>query len=311
MKASPYIDIRRIEFVVTYQCSGHCAHCSMGDRLNRPGPRKCVEPDLAARAVRELASQFDVSSVMTFGGEPLLYPDSTVAIHSTATEAGIELRQIITNGYFTRREGKPRQVARQLAASGVNELMLSVDAFHQQSIPLEAVRTFAAEAKTVGLPVILHPAWLVAQSHQNPNNEKTRKILEALSDLDLPVSTGNDIFLSGHAAINLAEFYPAQSIDPASRCGSMPYTEPLTRISSISIVPSGDVMVCAFAIGNLYQDSILDILARYDPHHHPQMRAVLEGGAAGLIEYARAKRPDMKATQYSNMCGLCQALAGM
>lgn len=56
--------------------------------------------------VRKVASKHAIKSVMTFGGEPLLYPDDVCMIHSAARDAGIAVRQLITNGFFSRDEAK-------------------------------------------------------------------------------------------------------------------------------------------------------------------------------------------------------------
>lgn len=56
--------------------------------------------------VRKVASRYAIKSVMTFGGEPLLYPDDVCMIHSAARDAGIPLRQVITNGFFSSDEAK-------------------------------------------------------------------------------------------------------------------------------------------------------------------------------------------------------------
>ena len=41
---------------------------------------------------------------MTFGGEPLLYPETVCKIHSAAKEMNIPKRELITNGYFSKGE---------------------------------------------------------------------------------------------------------------------------------------------------------------------------------------------------------------
>ena len=102
MKISPYINIKRIEFIVTYHCTGKCMHCSVGDMLNYCKGGHHVLGEAAAELVRRLKDMFPVTSVMTFGGEPLLYADDVCAIHSAAREAGIPARQLITNGFFSR-----------------------------------------------------------------------------------------------------------------------------------------------------------------------------------------------------------------
>ena len=51
-------------------------------------------------------------------------------------EGGIPVRQLITNGFFSRDGDRIKEAAGRLAQSGVNNLLLSVDAFHQETIPL-------------------------------------------------------------------------------------------------------------------------------------------------------------------------------
>lgn len=103
MKISPYLHIRRIEFMTTYFCPGRCKHCSVGGRLHPKEGDVHVRAKEAADAVKTLSRIFPVSSVMTFGGEPLLFPETVCAIHQTAASCGIPARQIITNGYFLKR----------------------------------------------------------------------------------------------------------------------------------------------------------------------------------------------------------------
>ena len=102
MKLSPYMHIHRIEFMTTYFCPGRCKHCSVGERLNPKQGEIHVQPEKAVNAIKKIAELFPVSSVMTFGGEPLLFPEVVCAIHQAAASCGIPKRQIITNGYFSK-----------------------------------------------------------------------------------------------------------------------------------------------------------------------------------------------------------------
>jgi hypothetical protein len=101
---------------------------------------------------------------MTFGGEPLLHPEAVFCAASTAKACGVPKRQVITSGYFTADEGKMEETARRLSESGVNDLLLSVDAFHQEFIPLEVPVFFSRALKKYGVPVRTQPAWLARQT---------------------------------------------------------------------------------------------------------------------------------------------------
>ena len=107
--------------------------------------------------MRKIAAEYDIKTLMTFGGEPLLYTDAVERIMETAKELNIPKRQVITNGYFSKNADKICEIAQRLAACGVNDLLLSVDAFHQETIPLDVVKLFAAEAKKCGIPIRLSP----------------------------------------------------------------------------------------------------------------------------------------------------------
>jgi len=190
---------------------------------------------------------------MTFGGEPLLYTDAVYAIIKTATELNIPKRQVITNGYFSKNADRIREVAERLAACGVNDLLLSVDAFHQETIPLNVVRQFAAEAKACGIPIRLQPAWLVSATDDNPYNRKTQEILDSFADMDITANEGNIIFSEGNARKYLAEYF-------TDELPENPYVEDPCGVRCLSFEPNGDVLV-----GNVYRKDIMEFLRDYKP----------------------------------------------
>ena len=212
-----------------------------------------IDPKIAADAVRKIASRYDIKTVMTFGGEPLIYPYAVCEIMSVAKELNIPKRQIITNGYFTKSLEKITEVASQLALCGVNDLLLSVDAFHQEAIPLEVVKIFAEEVKNAGIPIRLSPAWLVGTHDDNPFNMKTREILNSFSDLGIPVGEGNVVFPEGNALKYLSDYFTDYA--PAN-----PYVEDPSDIRCISFSANGDVLG-----ENVYKKDIVEIIENYEP----------------------------------------------
>ena len=243
-------NLNKIEFVVTYACTGRCKHCSEGDHAPC-GER--IDPAIAADAVRKISADYDIKTVMTFGGEPLLYTDAVYAIMTAAKKLNIPKRQIITNGYFSKNIDKIREVAEQLLACGVNDLLLSVDAFHQETIPSGAVKLFATEAKKCVIPIRLSPAWLVSVTDDNPYNVKTREILDSFADLELPVGEGNVIFPEGNALKYLGEYF-------TDEIPENPYVEDPRDVRCVSFEPNGDVLG-----GNVYKRDIMKIIEDYAP----------------------------------------------
>ena len=243
-------NLNKIEFVVTYACTGRCKHCSEGDHTSC-GER--IDLQIAADAVRKIAAEYDIKTVMTFGGEPLVYTDAVYAIMTTAKELNIPKRQVITNGYFSKNADKIREVSERLAVCGVNDLLLSVDAFHQETIPLEVVKQFAAEAKKCGIPIRLQPAWLVSAMDDNPYNRKTRKILDSFAEMGISENEGNIIFPEGNALKYLAEYF-------TDELPENPYVEDPCDVRCVSLEPNGDVLG-----GNVYERDIMEIIRDYLP----------------------------------------------
>ena len=247
---NPYLrNLKKIEFAVTMACTGKCRHCQNGETVNAS---EHMDAAVAEKAVREICGHYPIETVMTFGGEPLLWPDAVCRIHRTAAALGVGRRQVITNGYFTKEPGRMESVIRELADSGVNDLLLSVDAFHQETIPLEPVQRFAECAVKAGIPIRLQPAWLVSPEDQNPYNLRTSEVLRAFAPLQIPTGPGNVIFPSGNALKYLREYFDGEAAPPS------PYEQDPRDVRTLSISANGDVLN-----GNVYQTDILEIIRTY------------------------------------------------
>ena len=244
-------NLNRIEFVVTMACTGKCKHCSEGEHTDCTGH---IDTDVAVTAIREVCEKYKIESLMTFGGEPLLYPEVVCAIHRTAMEMGIPQRDLITNGFFSKVPDRIEEVVRNLEESGVCQILLSVDAFHQETIPLEPVKKFAECVVKAKIRIKLSPAWLVSEEDNNPYNVRTREIIKEFDNLNIPVGSGNVVFPSGNALKYLKEYFD-ENIEYSS-----PYDENPRDIRAISFSPNGDVLD-----GNVYQKGILEILNEYQP----------------------------------------------
>ena len=241
-------NLNRIEFVVTTACTGSCKHCSQGEH-------KCndkIDKATAVDAVRKIAKEYSIHSVMTFGGEPLLCPETVCAIHKAAKEMHIPNRQLITNGYFSRDINTIKTVAKEIIESGVNEILLSVDAFHQETIPLEYVIEFAQAVKEADISFKVQPAWLVNPDNDNPYNAKTKEILAVFNRMGIETNEGNIIFPSGNALKYLGEYFNL------TKEIKNPYDENPRDIRAICFSANGDILG-----SNVYRQDISEILSEY------------------------------------------------
>lgn len=244
-------NLNRVEFVVTWACTGKCKHCSEGDHS---AAGESIGGGAAADAVRKLAGVCGIESLMTFGGEPLLQWKTVCAIHAAARDAGIPRRELITNGYFTKDTDVMREVARELGKSEVRDILLSVDAFHQETIPLEVVKQFARIVKEEDVRLRTNPAWLVDKESDNPYNRETRKILSEFRTMGIETADGNIIFPGGNALVYLKDYFE-DGKEPEN-----PYREDPADIRALCINPDGSVLG-----GNIYKQNVLDIVSEYVP----------------------------------------------
>jgi len=302
-----YLPVNRIEFAITYLCNSKCRHCQLGEEEERRKFPSHIDKDVAVEIVRKVGRKYHPKSIMTFGGEPLLYPEIVCAIHKEAMSVGITVRDVITNGFWSRKTEEIRDIADKLVKSGVNEATISVDCFHQEFIPLEIVRKSAESLLKAGIKrVSWDPCWVVSKDHDNLYNQKTRAILDQLKDLPVEEGEGNNVQPKGRAILWLKDFLPSRTKTPNGKCGDLPYTEKLDSVKTICVEPDGRIAVCNdFYIGNASETDIIDIIENYDPCKIPEAKAIIESGMEGLVNWARKKgvAPDPKG--YYNICHMC------
>lgn len=245
-------NLNRIEFVVTNACTGKCKHCSQGDHNSHDK----IDKSSASDAVRKIAREYDIKSVMTFGGEPLLCSEIVCEIHKAAREMNIPKRQLITNGYFTNDIDRIKFVANEIINSGVNEILLSADAFHQEIIPLSLVMKFAECVNSADITFKVHPAWLVSSEEDNLYNVKTREILDEFNRIGIETGEGNVIFPSGNALKYLGDYFDL------NKKTINPYVEDPNDIHAICFSANGNILG-----ENFYNKDIIDILNKYNPNN--------------------------------------------
>ncbi len=306
MSLNKYIkEIDRLEFTVTNSCTGRCKHCSEG---SLSGDKK-LDMERAVNALEDAASFYDVKSIMTFGGEALLYPDIVYTIHEKATVCNIPNRQLITNGYFSKNKDQIVEVAKKLSQSGVNDILLSVDCFHAERLPLDLVYLFAkALCENYTGKLRLQPTWVNDESDNNIYNIKTKECLAYFDELNIEINEGDSVFPSGNAVKYLSEYFEKKPLDMDFRCGDALYTTSLDNINELMIDCNGDVLACDFPIGNIMENNILDIIKEYNPYNNPYTKALLENGIRGLLKEAENNGIIIDASDYYSPCGVCRAI---
>lgn len=306
MSLNKYIKgIERLEFTVTNSCTGKCKHCSEG---SLSGDKK-LDKEKTVNSLKEVASVYDIKSIMTFGGEALLYPDIVYAIHEKAKECNIPNRQLITNGCFSKNKEQIVEVAKKLNKSGVNDILLSVDCFHVERLPLDWVYLFAkALCENYSGRFRLQPTWVNDELDNNTYNIKTKECLAFFDELNIERNDGDSVFPSGNAVRYLSEYFDKKPLDMNFKCGDELYTTSLDNINELMIDCNGDVLACNFPIGNIMENNILDIIKEYNPYNNPYTKSLLENGISGLLKEAENNDVIINASDYYSPCEVCRAI---
>lgn len=296
------VNLRRLEFTLTTKCNSQCIHCQAEAS---PLRNDVMDVNDAYTYLTEVAAVSRLKSFMVFGGEPMLFPDRTIAIFKKTHLLRIPKIEIITNGVWGRDKEKAEKLAKKLKAAGLNDANISVDAFHAQHIPIEYPQNAAlALLKAKVEDVKWNVAVVESIDAENEYDKKTRQILEKLE----PVGIGANyvkIMPVGRAVQNLKQFFPHTSL--SGPCEGEPIIgNPLTSPESICIEPLGAVNVCwNLAIGNAKKTPLSRIISEYDWQEIPLIKILVEEGPTGLLKLPEAHAYKFQENHYINRCHLC------
>ena len=304
-----FIKLNRVEFLLTKRCNAGCRHCSVPINSD-PAENGYKDIGIVKQCFNYLIENYNIASIMVYGGEPILYADKAIQLFEIATCHEISSIDLITSGFISTRETRETisAVADELCSSGVKRILLSVDAFHQERIPIEYVEWFLESAvKQSKCVILLHPAWLVSKEDENAFNLRTREILNLLScKYNVGISGGNYIIPSGSNKRYIGKYYQINEIHLNKKCGEIPYTNPLNRITSIRILPDGSVNICrGVTIGNIFEKSIEEIIETYSPKNNVITAELFSSGVKGIYNLAKERGLDIDPEDYYGTCDFC------
>ena len=291
------------DFLLTFKCPSKCRHCSYKAGPERTGHMKTAD---AERYLKELTDTQPLKSIAVHGGEPFLYFKLLKHVMKTAKELKLSQTWVITNGYWAKTKTKAEKKLTELKNAGLTCITFSVDAFHQEYIPLETVKNGIEAAATVGFErVCVDSYFLASPNSDNPYDILTRKTLEKLGKIDNVEINKWQARIGGRAA-ELAKHLPPKPETPTGRC-QLPFWigGNLKNPEAIEIDCEGNVTLCpGISIGNAKHQSLAQILQNYNYRDHPILSIITEEGPIGLLKIAKAK--GFKENQkFVNECHLC------
>lgn len=287
--------ISGITWILSYRCNLKCQHCF----FDVAGPRQILDPELARKALASLNQPETLAWQHVSGGEPLLFEPELHRLLEVIQASGCKTIGLATNAFWGNSVKRAERTVEQLKQRGVNGVCLSADNYHQQHLSLESVRIAAEQVFLQGLGkhsfvVRCYPEGeeLVAESEPF-----------ALPLAPVPVRK------IGKGSSRTSEHSPEQEQRlPDSPCRNLccclGETNPFEP-QMVWVDPYGNVMICyGLIIGNLYDDSLADILEGYSVDQFPVLKTLAEQGPIGLYRLAHAAGLQPEGP-FADECDLC------
>jgi len=299
------VDIEGLDFLLTYTCVSQCTHC-----LYHAGPQ--AQGVMAVNDARSYLNQAgDIQWISIHGGEPFLYFDTLLKTIESAHAVDIGEIWVMTNCYWAKSFTHACEKLKRVKEAGCTHIWISADAFHQDFIPLERVKTALKAARACSFEnIIINSLYLGCDQDQNEFNRKTHQILSELGSLDDIItswesfSIGVALSVVGRAADTLAPLLNRKS-PPSGPCVLPPYLgSDIDSPQAFEIDPFGWVLLCpGVSVGNAKATSLSHILDTYDPASIPVLKTLRKEGPIGLLKEAETKgyTPGM----YVNECHMC------
>jgi hypothetical protein len=299
------MQIRNVDFLLTFRCPAKCKHCSYKAGPERRGYMKLKD---AKSYLEELTDTQPLQSITVHGGEPFLYFEHLKEIIEKAGEVVVPRRGVITNGYWAKTKEIAKKKLVELKRVGLTCITFSLDSFHQEYIPLEIVKTGIETAANIGFDrVCVDSYFLAGIDSDNFYDTLTREALESLRGLDEVEVHRYRVSFEGRGA-ELARHVKLREDLPSGKCPLRFWIDgTLKNPETIEIDFEGNVTLCpGICIGNTKRQPLTQLLQSYNCHMHPILSIIAEKGPVGLLEIAEEK--GFKQRKFVDECHLCYEL---
>lgn len=297
------MNLKGIGIYLTYQCNASCSHCAYGSEPSLKNVIDEKDVEVAFETINQLGQ---LQTVKILGGEPTLYMERLLRVIELARTYGATNIIVITSGWWGKRQARAQTIVTSLKQAGLSLLLISVDSFHTQYIPLEHVKGAVQAAADGGMRYCVLMNLLESIHADNQYDRQTREMIQELLQLSIPIVPGKVTYL-GRAVELLSPMYQGERTLP-TRCPLPPFLDSFAEPSGIAIDPLGYVTLChGIAIGNMKERPLADILTEYELEKHPILNAIMKEGPLGLMKLPHTEGFKLK-EGYIDSCHLCYEL---
>lgn len=284
-----------IGIALTRKCNAACRMCCFECGMDR-------EETLTEQEIYDIIDQAKeiegISRIGFSGGEAMLYPDLLFGALARAKESGMTT-SLTSNGFWGTDNNRCRRVLHAFRSVGLSSLTVSVDHYHMEYIPLQAIINIIRNNRDIGVPLTL----AVGDSLEG------MRATEILQKLEADAYTTNLIL------------YPFMPVGrgceiPDDRVYYMPYDSAWKchNNNHLAVLYDGSVYPCCsqavygscLSAGNIRDHSLRDIIEHYSGKCI--FSALRRRGLDWFFKLATEQFGMKMPQQYNSPCHLCNRL---
>ncbi|MGN1410521.1 MAG: radical SAM protein [Eubacteriales bacterium] len=289
--------------ITNYTCTAACRHCMFASSPERP--KQFITPEMSERTARIL-SKANTSSVHIGGGEPFINFRALCSLIESLNRYGVGVDYIETNAFWCSDDEFTKKRLNRLKELGVNTVMVSVDPFHIEFVPLERPIRLCRLLREMGFDYFV---WKERYLRRFRSFDYTKtyseKELSELLGRDYITETAAEygVGMNGRALGIAKKAYderPAEEWLTSAPCTDL--LEPCHCHFDLygNAVPSG----CP----GLAMDAEDYLNGGVSSEKYPVMARLYTGRTAELYKYAREKGFSPAKEGYPTRCALCYAM---
>ena len=289
--------------ITNYTCTAACKHCMFASSPQRP--KEFISAETSENIAR-LLKKAKTASVHIGGGEPFMNFKALCTLIECLSRNGIGIDYIETNAFWCSDEDFTKKRLTALKELGVNTVMVSVDPFHIEFVPLDRPVRLCRLMREMGFDYFVwKERYLRRFRNFDTNKTYSENELMELLGTDYVTETAEEygVGMNGRAIAIADKLYRRQSAEKwITPDGCTNLSEPCHC--------HFDLYGCAVPSGcpGLSMEAEDYLSENYSFEKYPVFTRLYYGGTAMLWEYARENGFAPSENGYPTKCAFCYAM---
>ena len=289
--------------IPTYLCTASCRHCLYGCS---PKADKHYIEETECEKLCEYLAMLNCHSMHIGGGEPFLNPEKLITLVRTMRKYNISVDYIETNASWLASgmdEVNAINLLHELKSVGGHSILISVDPFHIEFIPLKKVLKLIDYCEKAGMDYFLWQEQFLHKLLKLDHDKRySREELSTVLGADYIFDTASHYGLSYNGrALNIAREY-AKREDYKKFLDDVPCRN-LSNFAHFHVDFACNIIPPACTgLGIETEDFIKNELSQ---EKYPIYNALQNGGTAALFDYAVTFGFEPNINGYVSKCELC------